>query len=1630
MRRLTIGLAAGMLASGAAAEFRIAPDGTNDMTRTVMSAVDRVRADGGGRIVFAPGDWHFASPQKCPYYVSNHDNPMPRNVFLPMTNLVGVTFESDGARFVCHGEGIAFALIDTRDVTVRGLAFDYARPYFTEWMLRNGRLTATDSRQYPYEIDAKGKLVTVGPGWREEQHLAAFFDATTRAFLGREWWDGKADHDFSKFPDGSVVVTRNAYRPNPCVFLYRAKDTVFRACGAYSSAGMGLIAQRSEAVTVVGWKTRGTRFTGLQADATHFSNCRGQIAVTDSLFEGMVDDAINVHSTSLRIVEKKGARTIVCQYMHKQSVGFEVFLPGETLRFIKGATLEPGIEVRVEAVKTLAFDRIELTLEAEVPSAYGAGDAVENADWQPSVDFSRNTVRNCSPRATLFTTPGRIVCASNVFSHVAGQPIYFAGDAWDWYESGACRDVTVRGNVFDHCAEISGKGMIQIGPAVHDLDAQKERYHRNILVEDNVFSNFTKPLVFGQSVDNLVLRNNRIVNGSTNIVLKGAGRVVVEPAGTGVRLLDFEDPAEVKRLPTYRTKQQQTSVTNVFASSGKQSFFFRMARWRKGENEWPLFILPFGGSRDLSGYDRLAIDLVSLGDGGDGVSLSLSGPGVGDFGGLGASTVLKAREAMQWIVPLEKWPEKMSVTNVTKIGFCVARPDGCEVFIDNLTLLKPGEEPPKPQYSAASLALLKARQDAYVADRAAKLAAMKAKLRRDGAAGLLVGQATTMEHRRPEETFDLRPADKLSIRLARNEYEGVQVFAVPDGCDLKGVRVTVSPLEMRRGGRQKLSQKTVVPAKDVKVYTVGYVKTVKSPRHYRLPDGQGASVKCPTGWWPDPLLDFVEAADVKEGTVQGFWLNVRADESLPAGLYDGVVTVSAANAASVAIPLEVRVNDFTLPKTAVIPTAISFHPPIITTWDKVAQARKKDPNDVSNIWKRHEDEWTDFAADHLISVDYLYPACGPRFDQLMRLKEQGRLAWFNLGYWRHDDRDGVTGSEKWRKQWFPTRDKAYAKAKELGILDHAYLYGEDEIPKKDFPKIAIAAKCFKERYPGVPLLTTCFDPDFGINGSPLKDIDWFTPLTDMYDLEKAEASRAAGHKVWWYISNLPLTGWANMFVEKEPIETRLLMGAMTEKMKVDGFLFYATCSWGKNRKPITSGPYTDWDPVSYEDYHGCGSWMYLGPDGTPVPTIRLENYRDGLEDLAYAKLLRQRGLSLPVPEDVMKSMTDFTQRPEPLQRWRDRMADLLEGPASQREDGVADAVVPADRGKKAGTADDAWDWIDGTKIPMEGHAFPDSLTPYTRLPASAKDKVVWGIWAMSQCSAGLQFRFTTDSRKLKFRWSLTSKTLSGWNLPTGGLSGIDVYSWSTRRPDGTKTDGEWWFRKAGAARRQETNELEIAWSPGQPCLVNLPLYNGIAKFELGVEKGKSVKPLAVPHRAGVTKPVVFYGGSIVQGASASRPGTCWPNLVGRMLDVPIVNMGFNGQGKMEDVFVDYLASIDASCYVFMNFGNMGVQLCEERYEKFLRTLHARRPDAPLVIGQHCYYLDARGPLHAFAPRLIERLKKEDPEFAKCLHLVRLEDMFAPDSDGTVDGGHPNDWGSMHMAKAFAGVVAKALELGK
>ena len=134
------------------------------------------------------------------------------------------------------------------------------------------------------------------------------------------------------------------------------------------------------------------------------------------------------------------------------------------------------------------------------------------------------------------------------------------------------------------------------------------------------------------------------------------------------------------------------------------------------------------------------------------------------------------------------------------------------------------------------------------------------------------------------------------------------------------------------------------------------------------------------------------------------------------------------------------------------------------------------------------------------------------------------------------------------------------------------------------------------------------------------------------------------------------------------------MGAQTVRMRPDGFLYYEITIWNM-LKPLSKGPFTDWNPRSWTTYHGDGSWTCMGPGGMPLATQRLENFRDGLEDYAYALELERRLAAckgpdgewakraralLAVPQDVMVSMTDYTDDPAAVTRWRDAMADLIE----------------------------------------------------------------------------------------------------------------------------------------------------------------------------------------------------------------------------------------------------------------------------------------------------------------------------------------------------------------------------------
>lgn len=752
-------------------------------------------------------------------------------------------------------------------------------------------------------------------------------------------------------------------------------------------------------------------------------------------------------------------------------------------------------------------------------------------------------------------------------------------------------------------------------------------------------------------------------------------------ANAGTVLYDFETENERAAIERISRAGFSVSAEEGVGLSGSAALQLVIKPWQKGYHEWPFVTLP-SPITDWRAFDRLVVEVVSEQDASIGTKLGayLAGPnGRVDRTGLQGLLRVDFRGYRQWVIPLSSWPKTTSPSNVTRIHFyTVAKnhPKGQCFLIDRIMLLRKGERlpdaPDGEQMARRYLPLTVAGREALTEENdrlrdalahASDYASFcrKCSISPFNSEAMAVGTASSMEKIQPRGRFTASPVPKdgLALRLARNEVESLQMVVASLDGDLQGVRIALESDLQGENGSFSMT--------NISCDVVGYVNvTNKPPYHigYNRPApttvGYERKGKKPNqGWWPDPLLGFLrDGVTVSGMDVQSFWVRTRCPSGQRSGTYRGKIKVSADGVPPVEIPFSVRVNDFEVPRSSPLPTAITF------------SAEK-----FGIVGERLSD-WADFLADYYISLDNLYHrGTEIRFDILEHLNRQGRLGLFNLGYWLYPRSTNDADVAAWREKTIPRLRRNYEEAKKRGLHQHAYIYGCDEIVEAHFPAIRLAVRELKREFPGVPLSTTAFDDKLGV-GSPLEEMDWFTPMTHKFDKDKAKSSRDRGHQVWWYICCLPSHPYANMFVECQAIEGRILMGAQTIKMKPDGFLYYHTSNW-KSKGFISSGPFTDWEARSWRDYNGDGSWTCAGPDGKPVATIRLENFRDGLEDYAYAKLLEKMLLSSPetksnrkwrarakelldVPRELVENMRNYSDDPNMLYRWRDEMADLIE----------------------------------------------------------------------------------------------------------------------------------------------------------------------------------------------------------------------------------------------------------------------------------------------------------------------------------------------------------------------------------
>ena len=289
-------------------------------------------------------------------------------------------------------------------------------------------------------------------------------------------------------------------------------------------------------------------------------------------------------------------------------------------------------------------------------------------------------------------------------------------------------------------------------------------------------------------------------------------------------------------------------------------------------------------------------------------------------------------------------------------------------------------------------------------------------------------------------------------------------------------------------------------------------------------------------------------------------------------------------------------------------------------------------------------------------------------------------------------------------------------------------------------------------------------------------------------------------------------------------------------------------------------------------------------------------------------------------------------------------------------------------------------------------------------------------------SAGLAISFTTNSPVIKAKWTVPDNYQLP-NLTRIAQKGLDLY---------IKRDGKWQFAGVGMPGGVTTERVIVdnMGTEEKECLLYLPLYYELKSLEIGVSSDAHIYKGENPFK----KKIVVYGSSILQGASASRPGMPYPARLSRSSGYNFINLGLSGNGKMEKEVAGMLANIDADAFILDCIPNPSPKEITERAVGFVMTLREKHPDTPIIIIQTLiretgnFNQKARENVKQQNEAIAEQVEVLRKKGVKNLYFIKEDRFLGTDHEGTIDGTHPNDLGFDRMLKKYKPAISKILKI--
>ena len=309
---------------------------------------------------------------------------------------------------------------------------------------------------------------------------------------------------------------------NSAVTFEDCKDVSILDITVHSAAGFMFVAfPRCENFRIERYRVEcpkgSNRLIASDRDGIHLLGVGGSVTIKDCFFDGLGDDALNIHSTAGFITEADGNSIKVINKRFDIPMEKNWCQKGDVIAVYDSDFVRKG-SLTVEKYEDSRVYYSVCEGKAEV------GDVVANTFYNAEILVENCEVRNSRARALLFQTEN-ITVRSCKFFGMSLPAILMAPDIVVWHEMSPVKNVLIENCTFQKCGFVGNNeanAVISVKTSHGGSQQTEQPIHSNITVKNNIFKDVRNKAIYMSSVKGFDIENNDFdgKNFSETVVLK------------------------------------------------------------------------------------------------------------------------------------------------------------------------------------------------------------------------------------------------------------------------------------------------------------------------------------------------------------------------------------------------------------------------------------------------------------------------------------------------------------------------------------------------------------------------------------------------------------------------------------------------------------------------------------------------------------------------------------------------------------------------------------------------------------------------------------------------------------------------------------------------------------------------------------------------------------------------------------------------------------------------------------------------------------------------------------------------------------------------------------------------------